>query len=179
MVVEGILRNLSRRKYCLDCSPFGAHRTRHPDHETLPTSKACKRCGEHREQKDFYKRRNGSALHSYCIECSKQEALERQHKLKLKAIEYLGGCCQNCGYNRCPAAMDFHHLDPNQKDFSIGQASKTSFEKIKSELDKCALLCSRCHREVEAGFIELQAPPSGVEPDLTISKTVVLPQAGV
>ena len=47
--------------------------------------------------------------------------------------------------------FDFHHVDPLQKDFTISQRM-TSFEAIQRELDKCVLLCSRCHREVHEGL---------------------------
>lgn len=73
---------------------------------------------------------------------------EQRRKLKLQAIEYKGGKCINCGYNKCPAAMVFHHPDPNQKDFGIAaNGISRSFEKIRSELDKCVLLCMICHAE--------------------------------
>lgn len=74
---------------------------------------------------------------------------EQRRKLKLKAIEYKGGKCVRCGYDRCPAAMVFHHPDPNEKDFGIASNGKTrSFDKMKEELDKCVLLCMICHAEV-------------------------------
>ncbi len=73
---------------------------------------------------------------------------EQRRKLKLKSIEYKGGSCINCGYDKCPAAMVFHHLDPEKKDFAIaGNGISRSFEKIKLELDKCVLLCANCHAE--------------------------------
>jgi formate-dependent nitrite reductase cytochrome c552 subunit len=46
--------------------------------------------------------------------------------------------------------LEFHHRDPTQKDFSLGHAKMTNFEKVKSELDKCDLLCANCHREEHA-----------------------------
>jgi hypothetical protein len=70
--------------------------------------------------------------------------------LKERAIAYLGGKCQVCGYDKCAAAMDFHHRDPRQKDFHI--SSKQSWEAIQPELDKCCLLCANCHRETHAGL---------------------------
>lgn len=74
---------------------------------------------------------------------------EQRRKLKRQAIEYKGGACQKCGYNKCPGALIFHHLDPKQKDFGISAQGKTrSFEKIKPELDKCILLCQNCHAEI-------------------------------
>lgn len=66
--------------------------------------------------------------------------------LKRKAVVYKGGGCIVCGYDKCDAALEFHHLDPEEKDFSI--SSSSSWRKIKNELDKCVLLCCRCHREV-------------------------------
>ena len=68
---------------------------------------------------------------------------------KLKAIEYKGGCCEKCGYNKCPGSLVFHHEDPNQKEFGISaNGVSRSFEKMKPELDKCVLLCSNCHNEI-------------------------------
>jgi DNA replicative helicase MCM subunit Mcm2 (Cdc46/Mcm family) len=74
---------------------------------------------------------------------------EQRRKLKRRAIEYKGGKCVRCGYDKCPGALTFHHLDPNQKDFGISSQGITrSFEKIKTELDKCILLCHNCHAEL-------------------------------
>lgn len=74
---------------------------------------------------------------------------KRRRKIKQKAIEYKGGCCQRCGYNKCVGALEFHHLDSNKKDFSVSQRGySTAWEKVKLELDKCILVCSNCHREI-------------------------------
>lgn len=75
-------------------------------------------------------------------------------RLKQQSVEYKGGKCIICNYNKCIKALEFHHLDPSIKDFNCSSVSK-SFESIKSELDKCVLLCSICHREVHAGIIKL------------------------
>lgn len=73
----------------------------------------------------------------------------RRKKLKDLAIEYKGGKCSCCGYNKCKAALEFHHLDPNEKEFGLGTKGLTrSWDKIKIELDKCILLCANCHREI-------------------------------
>ena len=76
-------------------------------------------------------------------------------KTKLKAIEYKGGCCQICGYNKSIRALQFHHLDPTQKDFGISGGTK-SFEKMKPELDKCILVCANCHCEIHEGLIDIK-----------------------
>lgn len=73
-----------------------------------------------------------------------------RRRTKQKLIEFLGGSCSKCGYNRSTAALEFHHLDPDKKDFTIAGKS-WSFEKLKEEVSKCVLVCSNCHREIHAG----------------------------
>ena len=81
---------------------------------------------------------------------------ERRRKLKDMAIDYKGGKCEKCGYNKCNGALEFHHLNPEEKDFSISSAGTTrSFERIKKEIDKCILVCANCHREIHYLLKEL------------------------
>lgn len=72
----------------------------------------------------------------------------RYIKLKLQAIEYKGGKCSKCGYDKCHGALEFHHRDPNEKDFNWHQLRKQSIKLRLLELDKCDLVCANCHREV-------------------------------
>lgn len=80
----------------------------------------------------------------------RQYSAQRRADIRARAVAYLGGKCRICGYDRCPAAFDFHHVDPMGKDFNISAA--TSWEKAKTELAKCELLCANCHREVHDGL---------------------------
>ena len=90
-------------------------------------------------------------------------------RMKLKAIEYKGGSCQKCGYNKSPAALVFHHRDTTEKDFNIG-SRVIKWESLKPELDKCDLLCQNCHHELhEKLFIERSI-------DLYSSIRVVIPE---
>lgn len=74
---------------------------------------------------------------------------KRRRKLKSMAVDYKGGKCVKCEYNRCNDALEFHHLNPNEKDFAISASGNTrSWDKIKKELDKCILVCANCHREI-------------------------------
>lgn len=66
---------------------------------------------------------------------------------KIKLIEYKGGKCEICGYNKCIGALEFHHKDPSEKDFTISGKSY-SYERLKKEVDKCMLVCSNCHVEI-------------------------------
>jgi hypothetical protein len=83
----------------------------------------------------------------------------RRHKIKDEAIEYKGGKCEICGYNHCKEALDFHHKDPTQKDPNIKGALtrlSLSIEELKPELDKCILVCCRCHREIHVGLVTVK-----------------------
>lgn len=79
----------------------------------------------------------------------------RRKKIRDQAVEYKGSKCMFCGYKKCQAALDFHHLDAKKKEFGLSRNGITrSWEKTKQELDKCILVCSNCHREVHAGILQ-------------------------
>ena len=104
----------------------------------------CRTCGTTGEEK-FYK----NSLY-YCKSCwnkkTYQAGIDKQNKLK----EARGGSCEKCGYDRYLGALDWHHLDPTVKEFSIGKRRGLSEAALKEEIDKCQLLCANCHREVHA-----------------------------
>jgi len=77
---------------------------------------------------------------------------KRRKKLKQMSIEYKGGKCNVCGYNKCVDALEFHHLE--EKQFGLSKNGLTrSWDKTKTELNKCVLVCANCHREIHAGLI--------------------------
>jgi 5-methylcytosine-specific restriction endonuclease McrA len=81
---------------------------------------------------------------------------QRRKKVRQMAVEYKGGKCQRCSYDRCLEALEFHHVKSTGKDFGISDRGYTrSWKKIREEVDKCVLLCANCHREVHS---ELQLP---------------------
>lgn len=78
----------------------------------------------------------------------KRAVAKRRKKIREKAINYKGGKCELCNYNKCPQALEFHHLN-KQKEFGISAKGYTrSWEKVKKEIDKCILVCANCHREM-------------------------------
>lgn len=84
-----------------------------------------------------------------CKKCRTNATHRRRLKLKQLALKYKGGKCEKCGYDKCSAALDFHHRDSTKKEFGIGGKGFTrAWGSIKIELDKCDLLCSNCHREL-------------------------------
>jgi DNA invertase Pin-like site-specific DNA recombinase len=76
-----------------------------------------------------------------------KSVIDWRRRTKIKLLEYKGGKCERCGYNKCTDALEFHHLDPNEKDFTISGKS-WSFERLKKEAEKCILVCSNCHKEI-------------------------------
>jgi len=79
----------------------------------------------------------------------------RRRKVKLDSINYKGGKCQLCGYNKYAGALDLHHFK-GKKSFTIGDDGYSrSWAKLKIELDKCILVCSNCHREIHGGLVKL------------------------
>ena len=70
----------------------------------------------------------------------------RRLRLKIKSVEYLGGKCVKCGYDANIAALTFHHIEPDNKDFNISSHKNSkSWVEISKELDKCIILCANCH----------------------------------
>ena len=108
---------------------------------------SCEKCGE-TDPDRFYKRRNRNTNYSRCKTCHNKEQIERYRDYKKKAVEYKGGKCECCGYNKCMAALDFHHVDSSEKDSNWKKMRAWKFEKVKKELDKCRLVCRNCHAEI-------------------------------
>lgn len=69
----------------------------------------------------------------------------RRFRAKAAAIKLLGERCSQCGWRGNQAALQFHHAEPNKKDFTLGNVANKSWDAIKSELKKCILLCANCH----------------------------------
>lgn len=84
-----------------------------------------------------------------CTKCVIERVTNAKKRQKQKLVDYKGGKCEICGYNKCIEALDFHHLNLNEKDFGLSK-KYISFEKAKKEVDKCILVCANCHREIHA-----------------------------
>ena len=127
ILIDGKIRSLYRRRFCLVCSPFNVHNTsRTPPGVATPTELA-----EVRRQ-----RRNASTYRYQ----------KRQRKIaKAELVSMRGGRCEDCGYQAVVAALEFHHREASSKEFEIGNSS-VSRERRRAEAEKCDLLCANCHR---------------------------------
>lgn len=126
--------------------------------------KFCPKCKENKELEHFHKSNNSNKVAGYCKECARKDKKEHYlnnkssyKKSTLKWRKWLidlksSLSCEKCGYNKSPAALDFHHIDPKTKKFGINntQTSKKTREEIEEEIKKCVVWCSNCHREHHA-----------------------------
>lgn len=121
---NGKLVACNKRRFCPSCSPFGSKNTRDI---TKPKTDAY---ANHRR---------------HVTNWQKKARTER----KAKIVEIMGGCCSKCGYKKCVAALEFHHIDGNNKDFSLSNKGWfSSFQRLLEESKKCILVCANCHREI-------------------------------
>jgi hypothetical protein len=93
-----------------------------------------------------------------CGQCNTDAVIRRRHKVKQMAVEYKGGECEICGYKKYIGALQFHHMNPNEKDFNVSQKGHTrSWNRVKSEIDKCILVCANCHAEIHSNEIQIMS----------------------
>ena len=115
----------------------------------------CQYCG-----KEFQYYRNTSIIRKSCYECipegKNNDAALIRRLVKKKAVNYKGNQCYCCHQQYPLVVYDFHHLDPTQKDFSLGDKTSTiKWDKVQAEIDKCILVCANCHRQIHNGDIIL------------------------
>lgn len=154
--IDGKIRVLNSRKFCLECSPFNTHNTKNflnPNHiENINKNggkKQCSICKIDKHYSQFYVKKNKTLSYA-CKTCMSTRNTVQRVENKRKAIEYKGGKCVKCGYDKYYGALEFHHLDPTKKE--KGLTAITSFDKVKKELDKCILVCANCHREIHGNI---------------------------
>lgn len=127
--------------------------------------KECIICHVEKKEIDFaLKSKESGIRYSHCKQCqsgfskkhyaeNKQKYFERDKRKRSANKEWLKVykqtlCCERCGYNTCPEAIEFHHRDPSVKDSAISSLMRfRSIEHLKEEIAKCEVLCANCHRE--------------------------------
>ena len=118
--------------------------------------KKCPKCEEIKNlQNEFYTSKSGD-VHGWCKSCNNKITYEKQLARKVECVKYKGGKCIVCNYDKYIGALDFHHVNPEEKEFNIAQLRSYSLEFLIKELDKCVLLCKNCHAEVHHGLVDLK-----------------------
>lgn len=118
--------------------------------------KICPKCKVKKEliKSNFYIDKRGK-IHSWCKICNNTIAYQKQCARKKYAVDYKGGKCIVCGYDKYLGALDFHHVDPTKKEFNISKLDTYSLAILNVELDKCILVCKNCHAEIHGKIIKL------------------------
>ncbi len=129
----------------------------------------CKECGEELDRSMFSPRGKTTAgkqkFDPRCKPCyrqfSKTFACNKQERTLREIADALKIRCEICGYDRFKGALDYHHRVPDEKQAEISDlifhSSKlgTTEQMLIDEINKCAVLCCRCHREVHGGVTVL------------------------
>jgi DNA-binding Lrp family transcriptional regulator len=93
------------------------------------------------------KKRLGDYFLNKNIITKTQAVINWRKRKKQELVVYKGGKCERCGYDKSIEALQFHHIKPSEKDFSISGKSY-SIERLKKEVDKCIMVCANCHIEI-------------------------------
>lgn len=120
------------------------------DHEFTDTNdcKICIKCNKPKLYSDFYNNFN------FCKYCADAIRVDIFRKNKIDAVKYKGGKCLHCNYDSAMSALEFHHINPDEKDFSFSKYKKATITDALPELDKCILLCANCHREEHSKMLQ-------------------------
>ena len=100
----------------------------------------------------IYRANNKEKLREYYSntkEVQIQQVLQRRENNKAEYILLKGGKCEICGFEyngENAACFDFHHENPEEKEYNLSTAIRLRREKALKELEKCQLVCANCHR---------------------------------
>lgn len=138
------------------------------------TTKVCATCNEEKDIQDFPVRQKNNKKRRIekCMTCynayfrlynkNNKAHQKRVNKVRKEKSDFVSNIkltngCFICGYKKCKTSLHFHHLHPEDKRFNISWAVRKNLSKdnINTEIDKCVILCSNCHGEIEEGVIEL------------------------
>lgn len=121
---------------------------------TALTGKTCRNVGVKGKQPCLCRRCETSRSMFYQTRRQAVHGTSLKQDNKRRAIEYKGRRCSVCGLvHTCDAVYEFHHLNPATKIVSKAGnvVGSQCWEKLKSELDKCVIVCANCHRVLHYG----------------------------
>lgn len=152
-IADKLFRSQGSVKHWIKKYKLKTHATNHYGNLTRGykegDEKTCPKCQRKLiiDKKTFYIKSNGN-IHAWCKECNDKITHQKQLKRKNQCVEYKGGKCSVCGYDKYIGALDFHHINPKEKEFNIANLRTYSWESLKKELDKCICICKNCHAEL-------------------------------
>lgn len=112
-------------------------------------NKLCPKCGTEKALNCFHQKNSSkTGASSWCKTCLYETQKKRWTDRKIEAVKLLGGKCCKCGYNKNYAALDFHHVNPKEKEFDWKKCRQLPWNKLIEELKKCICVCRNCHAEI-------------------------------
>jgi hypothetical protein len=79
-----------------------------------------------------------------------QNVINFRKRIKIALVKACGEKCQYCNQTFEPYVYDFHHKNPEEKNFGIaGQGITHSKADVAKEAKKCIMVCANCHRIIE------------------------------
>jgi hypothetical protein len=103
---------------------------------------------------------------------NKKAVCDYRRRAKEYALKAFKEKCGICGYNKCIGALEFHHLNPAEKDFGLSSKGVTrAWSKVSEELKKCVCLCANCHREVHNNMTTIPDDVIRFDEEYTIWKS--------
>jgi len=135
-------RNRQKKFCCVEHSRLWQSQTL-TNQNTVSRDGKCRKCAITIDTNFPGKNRGGRSR--LCAKCFSNYTSERYLSRKLALIEFLGGKCHDYGQQYHYAAMQFHHTDPNSKEFDWSRLRRQSLATVLNEISKCALLCNNCH----------------------------------
>ena len=114
-------------------------------------TKICTKCGQTLPIDQFnWRDKSKGTRRSECkfCHCGYMRDRYRQKKTEIQDLK-IGIKCAKCGYDRCGAALEFHHINPEEKDDTVARmlSNNYSLDNVKKEIEKCIVLCANCHQE--------------------------------
>lgn len=148
--IDGVVRNLKNRSYCLECSPYNLHNTKKlfKDGDIKGNCLNCDN-GLQGNQTKFCSNKCKSVFSEKTSKSSYFYQTLRGLERKLILVNMKGGSCEGCGYKNNISALEFHHKDSDDKKMTLDmrRLGTSNWDIILLEFEKCELLCANCHRE--------------------------------
>lgn len=115
----------------------------------MSKQRECIHCRQLKPLSEFFKNKKMTlGVESKCKNCAKLYQRKQRKKKWEQAFYYAGGQCEHCGISNedRPEIYDFHHKNPEEKEYQLADLLMCKWERVKKEIDKCILLCSNCHK---------------------------------
>jgi hypothetical protein len=147
--------------YCTKCykkqyeSNYNLKYKYHEENVKNKINRKCNNCGETKSINEFtpavLNKNKTTVGYSHCKRCENLIKTNRYHNKRNNLYLWAGGKCIICGYDKV-VSLDFHHVYPDQKEYTINSLKSLDIDTIKKEVHKCVLLCRNCHGEFHSSL---------------------------